>query len=63
MKNHVRILPYSVGNFVIIRIYLNPFQVNLVQESHRLVLVVEASPNRVKDSKDKLVAVLQEHSS
>ncbi|ROT74065.1 protocadherin-15, partial [Penaeus vannamei] len=37
--------------------------VNLVQESHRLVMVVEASPNRVKDSKDKLVAVLQEHSN
>lgn len=38
-------------------------QVNLVQESHRLVLVVKASPDRIKDSRDDLVAVLQEHSS
>ncbi|XP_069188061.1 cadherin-99C isoform X1 [Procambarus clarkii] len=39
-----------------------PVIVNLVQESHRLVLVVEASPDRVKDSRDDLVAVLQEYS-
>ncbi|XP_042232357.1 cadherin-99C-like [Homarus americanus] len=37
--------------------------VNLVQESHRLVLVVEASPDRVKHNRDNLVAVLQEHSN
>ncbi|KAK8748529.1 hypothetical protein OTU49_015837 [Cherax quadricarinatus] len=37
--------------------------VNLVQENHRLVLVVEAPPDRVKNSRDDLVAVLQEYSN
>lgn len=36
--------------------------VNKVQESHRLVLVVEASPEVVKGRRENLVAVLQEHS-
>lgn len=40
-----------------------PVVVNLVQESHQLVLVVKASPDRIKDSRDDLVAVLQEHSN
>ncbi|XP_063882361.1 LOW QUALITY PROTEIN: cadherin-99C-like [Scylla paramamosain] len=39
-----------------------PVIVNLVEDIHRMVLVVDGSPELVKDNRDDLVAVLQEHS-
>ncbi|KAK4317592.1 hypothetical protein Pmani_011328 [Petrolisthes manimaculis] len=40
-----------------------PVIVNLVEEIHRLVLVVEATPALVRSRQEQLVAVLQEHSN
>lgn len=45
-----------------VRVSVCVCQVNLVEDDNRLVLVVDASPERLKNNRDELAAVLQDHS-